>query len=285
MQPLVSVLIPAYNPCEHLFECIQSVYIQTYANIELILVDDYSDDPIDIKPIINKIKDLNSIYRCISTIVVRNTTNEGSAKTRNKLFSLCQGQYIKYLDADDYLYEDCIATQVRLITRENLHAKTHLDTDINNIKEDTYSVIYGSYHLLDVKNGCKRSLREADNFIEYGSGYPQTNSILFSRYILQHLQRVQGYVWDESDIHKIGYHDCVLMCDLINIGANMLYCADHITSVYRSNWSQNQITSKLFALNVFGYGKQTSYKDLLKKHAQIKENRPDYSSLLKEIGL
>lgn len=99
--PLVSVIMPSYNTARFIKDSIYSVINQTYSNIELIIVDDNSNDSSNeiIKTIINE----NSHFT-IKHIV--NQVNLGAAKSRNIATNLAEGKYIAFLDSDD-LWSPC----------------------------------------------------------------------------------------------------------------------------------------------------------------------------------
>ena len=91
-QPLISVLLPVYNAELFLKEAIDSVLDQTYANFELIIINDGSVDGSE--NIIFSFDDKRIRY-------VKNDENLGITKTLNKGISLAQGKYIARMDADD----------------------------------------------------------------------------------------------------------------------------------------------------------------------------------------
>lgn len=94
-QPLVSVIVPVYNAEKYLAECIESVQTQEYMNYELVLVDDGSIDKSAI--ICDDYASKNP------KIVVVHKVNGGVSSARNTGIDLCTGQYVMFLDADDYL--------------------------------------------------------------------------------------------------------------------------------------------------------------------------------------
>jgi glycosyltransferase involved in cell wall biosynthesis len=100
--PLVSILIPAYNKEEWIAETIESALAQTWNNKELIIIDDGSTD-----------STLEVIRRFESKIVkVFPQENQGVCAARNKAYSMAQGSYIQWLDADDLLHPQKIEAQM-----------------------------------------------------------------------------------------------------------------------------------------------------------------------------
>lgn len=107
MNPLVSILIPAYNAETYIADTIKSALGQTWKRKEIIIVDDgSSDQTLTIaRPFASK------------TVSVVTQKNQGAAAARNKAFSISQGDYIQWLDADDLLAPDKVAKQVEALDR------------------------------------------------------------------------------------------------------------------------------------------------------------------------
>jgi glycosyltransferase involved in cell wall biosynthesis len=105
--PLVSILIPAFNSERWLGEAIESALGQTWPAKEVLIVDDGSTD-----------QTLSIAQRYASTgVSVITQENQGASSARNKAFSLSQGEYIQWLDADDVLAPDKIARQMEMLLR------------------------------------------------------------------------------------------------------------------------------------------------------------------------
>lgn len=98
--PLISVIIPIYNVEKFLPQCIESVINQTYQTLEIILVNDGSTDTCF--EICLRYKDLDSRIRVI------NKKNEGVGQARNEGIKVATGEYIYFLDSDDYLEKDAL---------------------------------------------------------------------------------------------------------------------------------------------------------------------------------
>jgi glycosyltransferase involved in cell wall biosynthesis len=96
-RPLVSILMTAYNRERYIAEAIESVLASTYTNFELIIVDDRSTD--QTVEIARKYERADKRVR-----VYVNEQNLGDYPNRNKAAGYASGKYIKYVDADDFLY-------------------------------------------------------------------------------------------------------------------------------------------------------------------------------------
>lgn len=97
---LVSVVIPAYNVSNYIEKCVESVRNQTYKNLEIILIDDGSTDS---TPMI-----LDKISKQDDRILVIHNSNRGVSATRNCGISKARGDYITFVDGDDFLAEDFV---------------------------------------------------------------------------------------------------------------------------------------------------------------------------------
>src|SRR6187399_169174 len=107
MEPLVSILIPAYNAEEWIVETIDSALAQTWARKEIIIVNDGSRD-----------QTLAVARRYESgNVKVVTQENQGAAATRNAAFGFSQGDYIQWLDADDLLAPVKVSSQVEVVKR------------------------------------------------------------------------------------------------------------------------------------------------------------------------
>lgn len=104
-KPLVSILIPAYNAERWIAATLHSALAQTWPNKEIIVVDDGSSDQ------------TGAVARQFASEGVRVVTqrNQGGSAARNTAFSVSQGEYIQWLDADDLLSPDKITRQIEAL--------------------------------------------------------------------------------------------------------------------------------------------------------------------------
>ena len=109
----ISVIIPNYNRKEELIRAIESALKQTYSPIEIIVVDDQSN--FDIKTF------LDNSFNCSSQNIKLhiNKKNSGAAKSRNIGIDLSKGDYIAFLDSDDYWLEEKLEKQISLFKKNN----------------------------------------------------------------------------------------------------------------------------------------------------------------------
>ena len=97
-EPLISIIIPIYNVQDYLSECVDSIINQTYKNLEIILVDDGSTD--DSGKIADKYAKKDKRVKVI------HKTNGGQGSARNEGIKLATGDYIGFIDGDDFVDKD-----------------------------------------------------------------------------------------------------------------------------------------------------------------------------------
>ncbi len=111
---LVSVILPAYNAEKTIEEAVDSVLSQSYANFELIIIDDASTD--GTKALLETLADKDKRIRILS-----NETNVGVLKTRLKGVHASFGKWIAFLDSDDIWAKDKLIKQIRLQQESACH--------------------------------------------------------------------------------------------------------------------------------------------------------------------
>lgn len=108
---LVSIIVPVYKVEPYLYRCLDSIVNQTYTNLEIILVDDGSPD---------KCPCICDEYAAKDNrITVVHKKNGGLSDARNAGLDICKGEYISFVDSDDWISEKYIDTLLNLATREN----------------------------------------------------------------------------------------------------------------------------------------------------------------------
>lgn len=113
MNDLVSIIMPSYNTEKYISESIASVQKQSYADWELIIVDDCSTDNTDeiVKPFLS---DKRIKY-------IKNETNSGAAVSRNRALREAKGKWIAFLDSDDLWMPDKLQKQVAFMQDNDYH--------------------------------------------------------------------------------------------------------------------------------------------------------------------
>lgn len=108
--PKVSIVVPVYNAETYIEECVRSVRRQTCSDWELLLINDGSTD--------NSGKLCDELSASDSRIRVVHKRNTGVSNTRNIGLDLAQGEYVIFLDADDYWYDDTVLDRLSSLADE-----------------------------------------------------------------------------------------------------------------------------------------------------------------------
>lgn len=138
---LISIIIPVYKVEKYLEKCIQSVINQTYENLQIILVDDGSPD--------NCGKICDEYAKKDHRIEVIHKSNGGLSDARNKGLEIAKGEYIGFVDSDDYIEADIYEVLYNLLKQYNA------DVSICNF----YTVSQGKIAIKNVDSGIKEYTR------------------------------------------------------------------------------------------------------------------------------
>lgn len=110
MEPLISVIIPVHNEEKHLERCLGSVIEQSFRKLEIIAVDDGSTD--------SSSRILSSMKAKDSRIIVVHRENGGLSAARNTGIQHAHGEWISFVDSDDYIEPDMIACACRAVSSQ-----------------------------------------------------------------------------------------------------------------------------------------------------------------------
>ena len=109
--PKLSVIVPVYNTAMYLEKCLNSLINQIYSNIEIIVVEDKSTD--NSRDILKKYENKKNIK------IFYNEINSGLSYSRNKGLSMASGDFIGYIDSDDYIEKDYYYNMMNSIISDN----------------------------------------------------------------------------------------------------------------------------------------------------------------------
>lgn len=149
MKELISIIIPIYNAESTLEKCLKSLIEQTYKNLEIILINDGSTD--NSEKICRKFQQLDSRVKLI------NTTNKGVSSARNMGLDNSKGNYITFIDADDYVCKTMI---------EDLYNAMYINKDVQIVQcctidvDENFKEISRSKIKEDIKLESQDYLRE-----------------------------------------------------------------------------------------------------------------------------
>ena len=131
ISPLVSIIIPIYKVEPYLRRCLDSIVNQTYTNLEIILVDDGSPDGCP--------QICDEYAAKDKRIIVIHKENGGLSDARNAGLDICKGEYISFVDRDDWIGENYIETLVRNAVQN------HGDISACNITDSANSLLSNNH--------------------------------------------------------------------------------------------------------------------------------------------
>ena len=136
--PAITVIIPVYNAQEGVKQCLDSLLNQTFRDFEIILLNDGSTD--------DSLMVLQTYASAHNFIRVIDKKNEGVAKTRNKGIQLAKGEYIVFIDNDDFVDSD------------------YLERFYNAIDQEQLDIVLGGYKRVnqDLKTLFKQDLTQSE---------------------------------------------------------------------------------------------------------------------------
>ena len=152
----ISVICIIYNVEKYLERCIESLVNQTYKNLEIILVDDDSPD--------NCPKICDEWAKKDNRIKVIHKKNGGVSDARNKGMEIATGEYIAFVDADDFLSKDMYKVLVDILEEKNADFSTCKDSRFYDGEEPIFT-IEDQVYVFENSNDVLKNLLSKDNII------------------------------------------------------------------------------------------------------------------------
>lgn len=196
---LISVIVPVWNAHDYLERCIDSIINQTYTNLEIILVDDgSSDDSLEI---------CRSFERKDTRIKVFHKENGGQGSARNFALEHCQGQYVGFVDNDDWILPTMYERLMELICKYKVNVSRCDDAQsVEEIGKDVREDFFLSkkeFHkefFCDIVGGhVTDRLFERKLIGEYR--FPNSKTIEDTRFIRQLLQDINGEAFTKEKLY------------------------------------------------------------------------------------
>lgn len=143
MLNLVTIIIPVFNRHDYANRALQSVLDQTYQNWELFVIDDYSEIPYQVAEFCYGLKQ--------NFTLLRNKTNIGPGLSRQRGLDLAKGEYVCFLDSDDYWEPDFLSESIKVHEANPELAATYCQSEMtdgslrrrNNIEDAVDDIFYG----------------------------------------------------------------------------------------------------------------------------------------------
>lgn len=266
-KPLISVIVPIYNHYNYLFDCFKSLTKQGNVQIELICVNDNSSDK-RVHHLLTQIKKVPNVT------VIEHSENQGISYSQNEAVSKAKGDYIAFLDCDDYLKNNALEHIYNEI--QNATEVDYFFTDRSNIDEHGELLYNATYHTVASSNGIK--------------------SDLLDRMIASHLKVIKKDTYLQvggSNEKMSGIQDWDLALKIAEIGKmkyinKPLYCHRiHKNSVTNSEstaqYKKTNILRREYAIKWLNREENTvKYEKVFK---QLKQNKIDALSNLNDVTI
>lgn len=225
--PLVTMIVPCYNHEKYVETCLDSIFRQTYHNIEVIVVDDCSPD--------NSVEVIKRLQQKYDFKFIEHQKNRGLTRTLNDIiYNHAHGKYIKCIASDDYLTDDCVEVLTNEIIKNNqlgfvaakvqyfqekdgILANLHEYGATTTFKELLFTIYAPKFHILSV-------LFDINAFKNVGGYY---NMLVEDGYILLNVASKYEFVF----VEKIVAYYRFLTPGSITANKNRYYFLDRVFSV------------------------------------------------------
>lgn len=230
--PLISIIIPVYNVEKYIKDCVNSILKQTYTNLEIILIDDGSTDTSG---------QICDDYACKdSRINVIHKANGGLSEARNVGIDIAKGEYITFIDSDDYVFPSFIEYLHDLISRNN--ADISVCQPIN-VDEYNKALSKGGEQIDKVVKGNYDCMEEylSGNAIDTVAWRKLYKSDLFKSGVRYPIGKYHEDVWTTYKL--------IAQCNTISIGSKALYAYRQRTgSIVNSSFLPKHLDSVFGAI-------------------------------------
>lgn len=220
MKPLVSIIIPVYNIADYIKKCVDSILVQTYENFEILLIDDGSTD--------NSSAVCDAIAKTDSRIKVIHKENGGVSAARNTGLEAMQGDYVTFVDGDDYIANDFIECLYNALVSSNADIST-----CGHYRVDFDGSLKKIYHLSDDPDTViVTSGKDAVTNMFYGQlCSASSGSKLYKRKLFNNL-RFPDYIMGEDTY--VVYHTFKKADVIAHTNKPLYYYVQHSASVTNS---------------------------------------------------
>lgn len=145
--PLVSVIIPVYNVENYLERCVKSITNQTYSNLEILLVDDGSTD--------SSGEVCEQLAKVDNRIQVIHKMNGGLADARNAALDIMQGEWVTFVDSDDWVSQDYVNCMLDIVLKNKAQIAVALYKNVAEVNEARINQKEKAVKILNNREGIK----------------------------------------------------------------------------------------------------------------------------------
>ena len=195
----VSVIVPVYNVEEYLEKCVLSIVYQTYGNLEIILVDDGSTD---------KSGELcDTLSKKYNRIKVIHKSNAGLSSARNAGVEISQGEYLLFVDSDDYINNNMVEVMLNAMKLLNVSI---VECGYNKVSSDFGYIDFSDKDLVVRKDSTEKFVRDV---LRWQNHFPMTWNKLYKASVFKEYRFREGKVNEDEffinewiqQVKEVGY--------------------------------------------------------------------------------
>ena len=279
MEDKVSIVVPIYNVEKFIEKCVKSLLHQDYKNIEIILVDDGSPD--------RSGEIIDSLKQGDQRVVVIHQANNGVSSARNAGLSVATGDYVTFVDGDDWVDTDYISYFIKLLNKtgcdiamnKNNYAYNRRDSSDNSYvinAEKAIEWIYSGNIFVAVWNKMYRKSILDENDIRFNEEIWYGEGMLFNIELLQYIDKV--VVGEKAVYHQTFNPESAMR--KFNLQSQL--CGIKSLEMQRKIWrKKNQTIEDAWEYHRFWFNRYII--DGLVRSGMLLENRDIYNNCVSNI--
>jgi glycosyltransferase involved in cell wall biosynthesis len=240
------VIVPVYKTEKYLHHCVDSILTQSFSDLELILVDDGSPDACG--AICDEYAAKDSRVRVI------HQENGGLSAARNAGLDVASGQYVGFVDGDDYIHKDMYRTLFVRLTADGSDMAC-----CNYVSVDEAGEVRPAEQSLPLDDACVSVQEAVGCLIRYGGYYGIACNKLYDRRIFQTLRYPAGKKYEDTFV----IHRILEKCHTIShVKAPLYYYVRRIGSLTLSDFSIKDLDYAEAMLDQYAFAKEQHWPDL-----------------------
>ena len=240
----VSVIVPIYNVERYIYKCVKSIMLQDYCNIEIILVDDGSPD--------NSGRIIDELSKEDKRIIVIHKTNGGVSTARNSGLLQATGEYVVFVDGDDWVEKDYVSYFLNIVQKDGLP----IGMNKNNFHTEEETIICSNANYVV-------SAEKAIEWLYTGELFVGVWNKIYSRgFLLEHDLQFDETIWyGEGMLFNI---ECLQHVNKVAIGEKSVY--------HQTNNPDSAMRKFNLESNLCGIRSLDKQKQIWKKKTKTIEN-------------
>ncbi|MBT9024061.1 glycosyltransferase family 2 protein [Lactobacillus delbrueckii] len=281
--PLVSVIVPVYKVEDYLNQCVQSILDQTYHNLEIILIDDGSPD--------NCGQLIDDWAKKDKRIVALHQKNGGLSAARNTGLDNCHGEWLAFVDSDDYVAKDYIEKMLKAAMRDHTNLVISHYYEVDDISGEQINVKHNPAKVYNIDEFRKLYYSPKGNFVHLVVAWDK----LYARKIFEKRRYAVGLVHEDEEIifdvvknaHRISVISDNLYYYRVNRSGSIMANLNASSEIDQATLEIKKTRAADLMHNEFWDGALLATEDLLTSviNAKVKNNSEKTRTIYSQIML